>query len=125
MAIEKLNEEWANKGEPGWETKSVINKGRMKKIADKIDEIITSINIPTIWNSSFDSIKGTKIFIMQKPTNGPVSSTTGTHGYACLQIEQDSANCTQIAIHTWYDDSRIYVRRKVNNTWKPWYTNNS
>ena len=42
MAIEKLNLDWKNKGESGYEN-SKINKAKMKKITDKIDEIIENV----------------------------------------------------------------------------------
>lgn len=39
MAIEKLNLEWQNKGESGYEN-SKMNKEKMEAVTDKIDEII-------------------------------------------------------------------------------------
>lgn len=44
MAIEKLNIEWKNKGEIGYEN-SKMNKTKMGDITDKIDEIIDSENV--------------------------------------------------------------------------------
>lgn len=45
MAIEKLNIDWQNKGETGYEN-SKMNKTKLQEITDKIDEIIDISN----WN---------------------------------------------------------------------------
>lgn len=45
MAIEKLNLDWKNKGETGYEN-SKMNKTKLQEITDKIDEIIDISN----WN---------------------------------------------------------------------------
>lgn len=45
MAIEKLNLDWRNKGETGYEN-SKMNKTKLQEITDKIDEIIAISN----WN---------------------------------------------------------------------------
>ena len=44
MAIEKLNIDWQNKGETGYEN-SKINKTKLQEITDKIDEIIDTYGI--------------------------------------------------------------------------------
>lgn len=46
MAIEKLNIDWQNKGETGYEN-SKMNKTKLQEITDKIDEIINISN----WNA--------------------------------------------------------------------------
>lgn len=43
MAIEKMNLDWKNKGEEGYDD-SKINKTKLSEITDKIDEMIDKIN---------------------------------------------------------------------------------
>ena len=48
MAIEKLNIDWKNKGESGYEN-SKMNKTKMKNITDKIDELVSDIKL--LWTN--------------------------------------------------------------------------
>ena len=125
MAIEKLNLDWKNFGESGYEN-SKMNNVKMGDITDKIDEIIDNANTKMcvtqrITNCDANDLEnyGIGMFVCQSVTaNFPM--TGSSEHYYLIQMTFNADYFLQVIVHIFRNPLQIHCRRKISGTWGEW-----
>ena len=125
MAIEKLNLDWKNFGESGYEN-SKMNKVKMGDITDKIDEIIDNANTKMcvtqrITNCDANALEsyGIGMFVCQSVAANFPTIGSSEH-YYLIQMTFNADYFLQIIVHIFRNPLQIYCRRKISGTWGEW-----